>query len=101
MPVQRIPRYQLLLKELEKRTPADHPDMLCIKKALEMIIEVAKECNSSMNGDIETKLKMELQEALGPNFTLMKASRKLLCYVCVDDYILLIVDDVDIVVVID
>lgn len=26
MPVQRIPRYQLLLKELQKRTPEDHPD---------------------------------------------------------------------------
>ena len=81
MPVQRIPRYQLLLKELQKRTPLDHPDMPCIEKALEMIIEVAKECDASMNGDKEMKLKMELQEALGSGFTLMKASRKLLRYV--------------------
>ena len=26
MPVQRIPRYQLLLVELQKRTPKNHPD---------------------------------------------------------------------------
>ena len=30
MPVQRIPRYQLLLQELQKRTPADHPDSMFI-----------------------------------------------------------------------
>lgn len=31
MPVQRIPRYQLLLQELQKRTPADHPDFVFIQ----------------------------------------------------------------------
>jgi hypothetical protein len=34
MPVQRIPRYSLLLKELVKVTSADHPDYAGSKKSL-------------------------------------------------------------------
>ena len=37
MPVQRIPRYSLLLRELVKVTPPDHPDLagsICLKRSL-------------------------------------------------------------------
>ena len=77
MPVQRIPRYQLLLKELQKSTPEDHPDYPFINKALECILAVAKECDSAMNGDKETSLKVSIQNSFGSSFQLMKASRKL------------------------
>ena len=80
MPVQRIPRYQLLLKELQKSTPEDHPDYPFISKALECILVVAKECDSAMNGDKETSLKVSIQNSFGSSFQLMKASRKLLKY---------------------
>ena len=80
MPVQRIPRYQLLLKELQKRTPEDHPDYPFIEKALDCIVVVAKECDSAMNGDKENSLKLSIQNSLGSSFQLMKASRKLLKY---------------------
>src|SRR5262249_51450018 len=32
-PVQRIPRYQLLLRDLRKRTPDEHPDSVLLDKA--------------------------------------------------------------------
>lgn len=42
---------------------------------------MAKECDSAMNGDKETSLKLSIQNSLGSKFMLMKASRKLLKYV--------------------
>ncbi|KAJ3315357.1 hypothetical protein HDV04_003750 [Boothiomyces sp. JEL0838] len=37
LPVQRIPRYKLLLEDLFKHTPEDHPDHENIKKAIESV----------------------------------------------------------------
>lgn len=47
MPVQRIPRYQLLLKELQKRTPSDHPDMPFIQVAIPTPLHHRKRWTSS------------------------------------------------------
>ena len=41
MPIQRIPRYRLLLQELVKRTPPGHPDRLLCNKALQTVAAVA------------------------------------------------------------
>ena len=41
MPVQRIPRYILLLTELKKYTPADHPDADAVDAALAQLADVA------------------------------------------------------------
>ncbi|BFU23210.1 guanine nucleotide exchange factor, putative [Entamoeba histolytica HM-1:IMSS-B] len=46
-PVQRLPRYQLLLKDLLKHTQQSHIDYNNIKKALEMIQEVANKVNET------------------------------------------------------
>jgi hypothetical protein len=46
MPIQRIPRYQLLLTELLKNTDSSHPDYSEIAKALELVKEVAKRVDS-------------------------------------------------------
>jgi len=40
MPVQRVPRYALLLRELEKCTPEDHPDFENLKVALSKILDI-------------------------------------------------------------
>ncbi|ELP94641.1 Rho/RAC guanine nucleotide exchange factor, putative [Entamoeba invadens IP1] len=45
MPVQRLPRYKLLLQELLKNTENTHEDYMNIKSAFEMIQNVAKEVN--------------------------------------------------------
>ncbi|KAJ3306219.1 hypothetical protein HDV03_000139 [Kappamyces sp. JEL0829] len=47
-PVQRIPRYELLLKELIKHTPTDHPDYENLLNGLEMIAGVAMFNNETM-----------------------------------------------------
>ncbi len=41
MPVQRIPRYKILLENLLKQTPEDHGDYEHLKKAIELINECA------------------------------------------------------------
>jgi FYVE/RhoGEF/PH domain-containing protein 5/6 len=47
-PVQRIPRYRLLLQELLKYTPEDHEEYESISKSLEKIKEVASENNEAI-----------------------------------------------------
>merc|ERR1719216_361589 len=45
-PIQRIPRYQLLLKDLLKKTPEDHVDYEGLKTSLEKVTEI----NTVLNG---------------------------------------------------
>ena len=48
-PIQRLPRYVLLLTELNKITSDDHNDKENIKKALEKVIQLTNEINSGRN----------------------------------------------------
>jgi len=57
MPIQRLPRYLLLLKELRKYTDADHPDYAHINNALERLDELAKKFNE-VQRDKETQNKI-------------------------------------------
>ena len=41
LPVQRIPRYKLLLEDLLKKTPPSHIDYLDLKRAISLISEIA------------------------------------------------------------
>ncbi|GFR25207.1 rho guanine nucleotide exchange factor 17 [Trichonephila clavata] len=45
MPVQRIPRYELLLKELLKHTPMDHPDHKLLLQAQKEVHDLAVKIN--------------------------------------------------------
>ncbi|KAF8795208.1 Rho guanine nucleotide exchange factor 17 like protein [Argiope bruennichi] len=45
MPVQRIPRYELLIKELLKHTPMDHPDYKLLLQAQKEVHELAVKIN--------------------------------------------------------
>jgi hypothetical protein len=47
MPIQRIPRYQLLIQELLKKTEVGHPDHDDLQLALTKIQQLAEEMNSS------------------------------------------------------
>jgi hypothetical protein len=47
-PIQRIPRYSLLLEDLLKNTAEDHPDSHNIRSALMTVKEVAEHVNSSI-----------------------------------------------------
>jgi hypothetical protein len=48
MPVQRIPRYRLLLEQLLKYTPRDHPDFTRCSAALSQVSSVATELDYSL-----------------------------------------------------
>lgn len=48
-PVQRIPRYTLLLTDLLRKTPKEHPDHFDIEKSLSTSKEVAEHVNKSIN----------------------------------------------------
>ena len=56
LPVQRLPRYQLLLKSLLKYTPKSHPDFLNIQNGLRDISHLIEYCNER-KGNSERMLK--------------------------------------------
>ncbi|XP_028516449.1 uncharacterized protein LOC110244411 [Exaiptasia diaphana] len=57
MPIQRIPRYEMLLKELVKRTKEDHPDYGNLKEALLKSQKAAAELNEHLRRiENETKI---------------------------------------------
>eukprot|EP00938_MAST-03A_sp_MAST-3A-sp1_P006416 g6416.t1 len=62
MPVQRIPRYQLLIRDLIKNTHDTHPDYKLLNKALGKIANTAKHINDSMN---RQKRALKLYEIQG------------------------------------
>jgi len=45
LPVQRLPRYRLLYRELIRYTPSTHPDFKCLKMALNKLEKLVSECN--------------------------------------------------------
>jgi len=57
MPIQRIPRYRLLLEELLSHTPPGHPDYKDLQAALDKLIAVAKDVNKAIT-DQENRDRM-------------------------------------------
>lgn len=75
MPIQRVPRYNLLLTDLIKKTPPDHPDFEDLNKALLIMKDVATHINKS----VETH--ENLKKITSSAFTfkgLMEGHRKLI-----------------------
>jgi len=78
MPIQRIPRHVLLLKELRKNTEQEHPDSKHIDEAQEKLREIADLMNREI-GDMENRIKLlELQRKMKPQPELFKTGRMLL-----------------------
>lgn len=48
-PVQRLPKYVLLFKDLLKNTDEDHPDYKNIKYALDYFLKINEENNKNMD----------------------------------------------------
>ena len=62
MPVQRIPRYILLLTDYLKSTPSDNQDSVDVKKALAIVKDVATKLNQSKR-EHETRVRLETLKA--------------------------------------
>lgn len=67
LPIQRIPRYQLLLRDLLDRTPNDHVDYDKIERSLQQIVKVATHCNEGKRRNDITTLKLDLQDYITKN----------------------------------
>lgn len=60
-PVQRIPRYTLLLKELLKHTDEKSPEYATLKQAYTTITQVAEHVNEKMKQDDKKKKLIEIR----------------------------------------
>eukprot|EP00727_Mastigamoeba_balamuthi_P002965 m51a1_g12666 putative domain containing protein (429) ;mRNA; f:211-1656 len=67
MPIQRIPRYVLMLKELIKHTEPDNPDLPNLEKALSKMLVVADDINAKKRDqeNLELMRSIEAQLILG------------------------------------
>jgi len=62
-PVQRIPRYNLLLTDLLKYTPEDHVDYKPLQDALQVMLKIAKDINNSMKQGQNRHIILSIQES--------------------------------------
>lgn len=74
-PIQRIPRYKLLLREVVKNTPPDHTDYNNLCKALESIGEIATHINEELRATEKRRLLLRIQEEFLPKEDLITPSR--------------------------
>lgn len=56
-PIQRVPRYEMLLKDLFKHTSENHPDYTTLKEALNFMQKIASDCNENIRR-AESELKL-------------------------------------------
>ncbi|KAJ2706918.1 hypothetical protein FB645_001213 [Coemansia sp. IMI 203386] len=77
LPVQRIPRYKLLLEDLLKHTPLDHVDHQSIGDALRTIEDVAAFVNENIQEHEMTLSIIEIQRTLGLKEPLLVPGRRL------------------------
>ena len=64
LPVQRIPRYCLLLKDLVKHTSETHPDYLDLQSSLKVILEIADQINEDVKRRENRQKLLKLQASL-------------------------------------
>ncbi|KAM9854868.1 FYVE, RhoGEF and PH domain-containing protein 4a [Aulostomus maculatus] len=64
-PVQRVPRYEMLLKDYLKKLPPDDPDRRDAEKSLEIIATAATHSNSAIRKSENLKKLLEIYEMLG------------------------------------
>lgn len=76
-PIQRIPRYQLLLNDMLKHTWDFHPDYANLKSALEIVTETATAVDRMKEAFENTQKCVAVQAQLGKNVeNLVSASRR-------------------------
>lgn len=76
LPIQRIPRYRLLLQDLIKHTEKDHPDYANLNKALESILQVADHLNAAMKGIDATNEIIKIQNMFNSDVNFLEPHRR-------------------------
>lgn len=77
-PVQRLPRYQLLLNDYLKKLPSDSCDREDSQKALELVTLAANHSNEAMRKIDKFKRLLELEESISGVVDLVSPTRELL-----------------------
>ena len=77
-PIQRIPRYEMLLGAAKKYTNKDQADYKLLIDALELVNKICHTNNKEMASYIGQKKKIELNELYGSKINLMLPQRKFL-----------------------
>ncbi|KAK8817838.1 hypothetical protein WA577_003879 [Blastocystis sp. JDR] len=67
MPIQRIPRYRLLLQEILKHTDPSKADHAALRRAIDAISETARQCDESLDWDADEALLDAIRSRLLPN----------------------------------
>ncbi|XP_077196045.1 FYVE, RhoGEF and PH domain-containing protein 4 isoform X1 [Paroedura picta] len=77
-PVQRIPRYEMLLKDYLRKLPPDSPDWKDAEKSLEIISTAASHSNSAIRKMENLKKMLEVYEMLGEVEDIVNPSNELI-----------------------
>ncbi|KAB7502062.1 FYVE, RhoGEF and PH domain-containing protein 3, partial [Armadillidium nasatum] len=77
-PVQRIPRYELLLKDYLRKLPETSADREDTEEALRLVSTAANHANEAMKKIDKFKKLLEIQESLGGALELVSPTRELL-----------------------
>ncbi|XP_072552009.1 FYVE, RhoGEF and PH domain-containing protein 4a isoform X2 [Salminus brasiliensis] len=75
-PVQRVPRYEMLLKDYLKKLPQDHMDRRDAEKSLEIIAMAATHSNTAIRKSENLKKLLEIYEMLGEEEDIVNASNE-------------------------
>ncbi|XP_056137270.1 FYVE, RhoGEF and PH domain-containing protein 4a isoform X2 [Lampris incognitus] len=75
-PVQRVPRYEMLLKDYLKKLPQDDPDQRDAEKSLDIIAMAATHSNSAIRKSENLKKLLEIYEMLGEEEDIVNASNE-------------------------
>ncbi|XP_046720288.1 FYVE, RhoGEF and PH domain-containing protein 4a isoform X2 [Silurus meridionalis] len=75
-PVQRVPRYEMLLKDYLKKLPQDHVDRRDAEKSLEIIATAATHSNTAIRKSENLKKLLEIYEMLGEEEDIVNASNE-------------------------
>eukprot|EP00211_Chloroparvula_japonica_P004806 CAMPEP_0119122056 /NCGR_PEP_ID=MMETSP1310-20130426/2432_1 /TAXON_ID=464262 /ORGANISM="Genus nov. species nov., Strain RCC2339" /LENGTH=848 /DNA_ID=CAMNT_0007111661 /DNA_START=106 /DNA_END=2652 /DNA_ORIENTATION=+ len=78
MPVQRVPRYNLLIEDLYKNTPDDHVDKVDLKTALEKTQNIANKINDCMRQTAKVRELTQIASKTAGLASLLEAHRKLI-----------------------
>jgi len=79
-PVQRVPRYEMLLMDLAKNTWDTHTDLEQLKVALQNIKELATHINTQKKVFEEAQRMLEIQNKIGIKYELIQPDR----HICLD-----------------
>ncbi|XP_058606713.1 FYVE, RhoGEF and PH domain-containing protein 4a isoform X2 [Onychostoma macrolepis] len=77
-PVQRVPRYEMLLKDYLKKLPQDHTDRRDAEKSLEIIAMAATHSNTAIRKTENLKKLLEIYEMLGEEEDIVNPSNELI-----------------------